>query len=90
MPFIEQYRVYRTANTRPEFSICSVEDYVKTNNIKAIVMPTYYPKDAAEKLSRRVGAKVITICQNVGEMSGTDDVFSFFDYNFKQISDALK
>ena len=67
-----------------------LEDYVKTNNIKAIVMPTYYPKDAAEKLSRRVGAKVITICQNVGEMSGTDDVFSFFDYNFKQISDALK
>ena len=67
-----------------------LEGYVKANNIKAIVMPTYYPKDAAEKLSRRVGAKVITICQNVGEIPGTEDTLSFFDYNFKQISDALK
>ncbi|MCX5688080.1 MAG: metal ABC transporter substrate-binding protein [Candidatus Omnitrophica bacterium] len=67
-----------------------LEGYVKANNIKAIVMPTYYPKDAAEKLSQRVGAKVITICQNVGEIPGTEDTFSFFDYNFKQISDALK
>jgi zinc/manganese transport system substrate-binding protein len=67
-----------------------LEEYVKANHIKAIVMPTYYPKDAAEKLSQRVGAKVITICQNVGEIPGTDDTFSFFDYNFKQISEALK
>lgn len=67
-----------------------LEGYVKANNIKAILMPTYYPKDAADKLAARVGAKVITICQNVGELPGTDDVFSFFDYNFKQASDALK
>ena len=53
-------------------------------------MPTYYPKDAAEKLANRVGAKVVTICQNVGELPGTDDIFSFFNYNFNQISEALK
>jgi zinc/manganese transport system substrate-binding protein len=67
-----------------------LEEYVKANHIKAIVMPTYYPKDAAEKLAQRVGAKVVTICQNVGEISSTEDTFSFFDYNFKQISEALK
>lgn len=67
-----------------------LEGYVKAHNIKAIVMPTYYPKDAAEKLAQRVGAKVVTICQNVGEILGTEDTFSFFDYNFKQISEALK
>ena len=67
-----------------------LEEYVKTNHIKAIVMPTYYPKDAAEKLAQRVGAKVVTICQNVGEIPGTDDTLSFFDYDFKQISEALK
>ncbi len=67
-----------------------LEGYVKSKNIKAIVMPTYYPKDAAEKLSQRVGAKVVTICQNVGETPGTEDIFSFFNYNFKQISEALK
>jgi zinc/manganese transport system substrate-binding protein len=67
-----------------------LEEYVKVNNIKAIVMPTYYPKSAAEKLSQRVGAKVMTICQNVGELPGADDIFSFFDYNFKQISEEIK
>lgn len=67
-----------------------LEGYVKAHNIKAIVTPTYYPKDAAEKLAQRVGAKVVTICQNVGEIPGTEDTFSFFDYNFKQISEALK
>ena len=53
-------------------------------------MPTYYPKDAADKLAQRVGAKVVTICQNVGELPEADNIFSFFDYNFKQISEALK
>jgi zinc/manganese transport system substrate-binding protein len=67
-----------------------LEEYVKSHHIKAIVMPTYYPKDSADKLAVRVGAKIVTICQNVGEIPETDTVFSFFDYNFKQISDALK
>ncbi|MDD5072564.1 MAG: metal ABC transporter substrate-binding protein [Candidatus Omnitrophica bacterium] len=67
-----------------------LEKYVKANHIKAIVMPTYYPKDAAEALAKRVGAKVVIICQNPGELPDTDDIFSFFDYNFRQISEALK
>ena len=53
-------------------------------------MPTYYPKDAAEALAKRVGAKVVIICQNPGELPDTDDIFSFFDYNFNQISKALE
>ena len=67
-----------------------LENYAKEHHVKAIVLPTYYSKDAAQKLSQRVGAKVVTICQGVGEVPGTEDVFGFFDYNFKQISEALK
>ena len=67
-----------------------LENYIKSKNIKAILMPTYFPKDAAESLSKRVGTKVVTVCQNVGELPGTEDVFGFFDYNFKQISEALR
>lgn len=67
-----------------------LEGYVKANHIKAIVMPTYFPKDASEALAKRVGAKVVIICQNPGELPGTSDIFSFFDYNFHQISEALK
>jgi len=67
-----------------------LEGYVKTNHIRAIVLPTYYPKDAADKLAKRVGARVVTICQNVGELPGADNIFSFFDYDFRQIGEALK
>lgn len=67
-----------------------LEGYVKAHKIKAIAMPTYFPRDAAEDLNKRIGGMVVTICQNLGELPGTEDVFSFFDYNFKQISDALK
>ncbi len=67
-----------------------LENYAKEKKVKAIVMPTYFPKDAANGLARRVGAKVVTICQNVGEVEGTGDFFDFFDYDFKQISEALK
>jgi zinc/manganese transport system substrate-binding protein len=67
-----------------------LESYVKEKGVRAIVMPTYFPKDGAERLAKRVGVKVVTICQNVGEISGTDSIFDLFDYNFKQISEALK
>ncbi|MBP9855140.1 MAG: zinc ABC transporter substrate-binding protein [Candidatus Omnitrophica bacterium] len=67
-----------------------LEDYVKAHQIKAIVLPTYYSKSVAEKLANRVGAKVVTISQEPGEVPDTDDIFSFFDFNLKQISEALQ
>ncbi len=67
-----------------------LEDYIKEHRVKAIVLPTYYSRTEAEKLANKIGAKVVTICQSVGELPGTDDFFSFFDYNFKQISEALR
>ena len=67
-----------------------LQEYIKSNGIKAIVMPTYFPHDAAESLTKKIGGKVVTICQNLGELPETGDIFSFFDYNFKQISEALK
>ncbi len=67
-----------------------LEDYVKVHHIKAIVLPSYYSHAEAEKLSQRVGTKVVTIAQGVGEIPGTEDFFAFFDHNFNQISEALK
>lgn len=67
-----------------------LENYAKAHQIKAIILPTYYSRTAADELSRRTKAKVVIICQGVGELPGTDDVFSFFDYNFKQISEAFR
>lgn len=67
-----------------------LEEHAKSGQVKAIVMPTYYPKDAAETLAKRIGVPVVTIAHNVGEVSGTDDIFSFFDHDFKQIAEAIK
>ncbi len=66
-----------------------LEDYVRKNQVKAIVLPTYYSRREADKLAQKVGSKVFTICQAVGELPGTDNFFDFFDYNFRQISEAL-
>lgn len=67
-----------------------LKNYIRSKKIKAVAMPTYFPRDAAESLTKTVGAKIVTICQNAGELPGTDDVFGFFDHNFKEISEALK
>jgi len=67
-----------------------LEDYAKAHHITAIATPTYYPQDAAQSLAGKIRGKVITICQGVGEAPGTDDFFSFFDYNLKQMSEGVK
>ncbi len=67
-----------------------LEEYVKAHQVKAIVLPSYYAKSAAETLANRVGAKVVTIAQEPGEVPNTDDFFGFFDHNLKEISEALK
>ncbi len=67
-----------------------LERYSKEHAVKAIVLPTYYSRSTAEALAKRIGVNVVTLCQNAGEVPGTDNFFSFFDYNIKHISEALK
>ncbi len=67
-----------------------LEDYAREYQVKAIVLPTYYSRNAADALAHRINAKVALIAHGVGELAGTEDFFSFFDYNFNQISEALK
>lgn len=70
--------------------LISLEKYIKENNIKALVQPVYYSREATEALAKRSGAKVYIICQNAGELPGTEDYISLFDYNVNTISEALK
>lgn len=67
-----------------------LERYMKGKGIRAIIMPVYYPRQAAELLARRAGAEVKTVAQNLGESEGVDDYFSFFDYNVKTIAEVTK
>ena len=67
-----------------------LENYIREHRVKAIVLPTYYSRAAADESAQRTGVKVVTICQGAGEVPGTDDLFGFFDYNVRQLSEALK
>lgn len=70
--------------------IAFLEKYAKEKGIRVIAMPTYFSKSAAQVLAERIGAKVVTVCQNAGEVQGTDDVFGFYDYNIKQLIEGLR
>ncbi len=67
-----------------------LENYVTQKHIKVILLPTYYPRGEADKLANKLGIKVLTICQGVAEVPGTEDTLKFFDYNIKQISEGLR
>ncbi|MBI3616350.1 MAG: zinc ABC transporter substrate-binding protein [Candidatus Omnitrophica bacterium] len=66
-----------------------LEGYMRQHKIQAIIQPTYYQRDSSEALARRVGAKVVILCQNVGELPQAKDYFSMIDYNIDQLVQAL-
>lgn len=67
-----------------------LEEYIKSHGVRVIVQPTYFSRSASDALAKRTGAKVVTLCQNLGELPGTDDYFSFMDYNVRQMLRALE
>ncbi len=66
-----------------------LEEYMKSHHVKAIIQPTYQPRDSSEALARRTGAKVVILCQNVGELPQAKDYLSMMDYNVRQLVQAL-
>ncbi len=67
-----------------------LEQYIRSRHIQAIIQPTYFQKAPAETLARRTGAKVVMLCQNLGELPGTEDYLSFIDYDVRQMVQALE
>jgi zinc/manganese transport system substrate-binding protein len=70
--------------------LISIENYMKEKGIKAMIQPVYYSRESTDALAKRTGAKVYIICQNAGEIPGTEDYINLFDYNVKTISEALR
>lgn len=66
-----------------------LESHMKMRGIHVIVQPTYFARSASEALAKRTGAKVVTLCQNLGELPGTQDYVSFIDYDVQQLVQAL-
>jgi ABC-type Zn uptake system ZnuABC Zn-binding protein ZnuA len=70
--------------------LMDLQQYIKDRKIKAIIQPVYYSRSSTDALAKQTGAKVYIICQNAGEVPGTEDYISLFDYNVKTLSEALK
>lgn len=66
-----------------------LEAYMKGRGIRVIVQSTYFPRSSSDVLAARTGARVVLLCQNVGELPDTGDYFAFMDYNIRQLAEAL-
>ena len=65
-------------------------EYGKAHQVKAILQATYFPSGSSEALAKRIGASVVTIAQNVGEVPEAADIFALYDHDVKHIAEALK
>ena len=66
-----------------------ITQYITRNRVPAIVQATYFPGRAAEAIAKRTGAKVILLCQSVGELPACGDYIAMMDYNIEQLVKAL-
>lgn len=67
-----------------------LEEYVRSGAVKAVLMPTYFPREVAESFGRRAGVPVVTVAHNVSEVEGEADFFAFFDGNIGRIGEAMR
>ena len=66
-----------------------LEEYMKAHKIRVIVQPTYFSRAASEALAKRTGAKVVMLCQNLGELPQAGDFLSFIEFDVQQLVQAL-
>jgi len=66
-----------------------LETYMKERGIRAIIQPTYFPMGSSKELARRVGGKVVILCECVKELPEAADYISFVDYNVRQLVQGL-
>ena len=66
-----------------------LEQYVAQRHIPAILQESFVPKEAGRALERRTGLRVVTLCQNVGELPEASDYLAMMDYNVRQLTQAM-
>jgi len=63
---------------------------MKAHGVKAIIQATYYPDSSSEVLAERTGAKVVKLCQNVGELPECGDYIGMVGYNVRSLVGAIR
>jgi ABC-type Zn uptake system ZnuABC Zn-binding protein ZnuA len=64
--------------------------YIKEHRIRAIIQPSYYPREAADSVAAATGAKVLLLAQNVGETSAASNYLAMLDADIGAIMGALQ
>ena len=66
-----------------------IEQRIRQQRIPAIVQATYFPRQTADVVAKRTRAKVVLLCQNVGELPACSDYVAMMEYNIDQLLRAL-
>jgi ABC-type Zn uptake system ZnuABC Zn-binding protein ZnuA len=62
---------------------------MQAQHCKLVIKEPFYPENLTRVVAEKTGATVLTLPESPGGASGTDDYFSFIDYNVKQVAAAL-
>ncbi|MBN1587080.1 MAG: zinc ABC transporter substrate-binding protein [Candidatus Omnitrophica bacterium] len=67
-----------------------LENYMRQKGIHVILQSNSSPNAASRKLAEATGARLVTLCHNVGGLPGCDDYFAMMDYNLNQLTEVFE
>jgi zinc/manganese transport system substrate-binding protein len=63
---------------------------IKSNKIKVIISSPYFTTSSSDVVTKQTGSKALTLATSVGAFDSIKNYYDLFDYNIKQLTDALK
>jgi zinc/manganese transport system substrate-binding protein len=63
---------------------------VKSNSIKVIISSPYFTTSSSDVVAKQTGAHVLTLATSVGAFDSVKNYYDVFDYNIRQLVEALK
>jgi len=63
---------------------------IKSNKIKVIISSPYFTTSSSDVVTKQTGSKTLTLATSVGAFESIKNYYDLFDYNIKQLTDALK
>ena len=63
---------------------------IKESKIKVIISSPYFTTSSSDVVSKQTGAKKVTLATSTGAFDSIKNYFDLFDYNIKEITEALK
>ena len=69
--------------------LAEVEKRIREDGVPAIVQATYFPDRAAKRIAAVTGARIVKLCQNVGEVDEATSYIAMVDYNIRKLAGGL-